>query len=152
MAWTVIPHIAIVCGMLLGCKSPFLWESAIAALSSSSSRPVPSPSLPLRQESSFPWRKIYTPYFESRSRCAWVWNRGVQKRAWIRRYAETYKPLGPSIQTHILAGGIGRFAIVALPPSIVLISVPAFLGAMIRHVEDNFQHPNFIPYPHSVTL
>ncbi|KAK1836425.1 hypothetical protein QBC39DRAFT_338076 [Podospora conica] len=148
MTWTVIPHIALVCSMLLGCKNPFLWDAATATLQSSPTSPAPASTLgdpsgnttpkgralqaPSKRQGFFR-TTIYPSSYESESRCAWVWDRGIQKRNWICRYAERYPLIRDSVHNSVLADSLWRFITLTVSPTVALIFVPVFLGAMISY-------------------
>ena len=75
MWWMTIPHIAIISGLLLAGNNPNTLEAVVRGRSAS---PMP--------------RKWYIlePVYDSRYRPAWIWDRGREKRLWVKRLQQEH--------------------------------------------------------------
>ncbi|KAH0545441.1 hypothetical protein FGG08_000442 [Glutinoglossum americanum] len=81
MWWMVIPHVAIVSGLLLAGNNPNTLEGVIGRKGNADDHAI---------------FKVFGLVYESRYRPAWMWFRGRSKRDWTRKLLDTYSIVSSS--------------------------------------------------------
>lgn len=136
----VIPHVAIVTSFLLAGSNPSAWEAITsqseathkaAARSSGSGRAGSSLSVASHTEKRL--HLVFQPVYRSVYKSSWVWDRGSMKASWVAQLVEEYPSL-VALETEVLRMRFGTWALHVVSPTMLLLLIPCFLGAMIRWV------------------
>ncbi len=145
----IIPHIAIVSSLLLGCNNPNICESLTCppdpgldrvismdgAVSRIADERTTNTTAGFHKKLQFHLSKVYTPLAHSRYKAAWIWNRGKSKARWIMRISQEYANLSATrtIRDEVLfCRQPSKLVAFTIMPASVLVYIPAFLGASIR--------------------
>lgn len=139
MMWTIIPHVAIVTNLVLGCKNSFFLYSTVSKSTifndtfdmGDESETTEIDKSPHRGLYSV-WHILYPPCQMTDIKSAWVWNRGHIKRNWMIRYTQHYPNIRSSVEREVLSNSLKSIFFSVLIPTALLIVTPAFLGGMIR--------------------
>lgn len=155
--WMVVPHVAVVCSLLLASSNPNTWEAmtcldeikASAQLSSASNNvslmqqnakdaSQSARTVLQKHKSLFTHIKksygfVFNPVYESPYKPAWPWRCGTLKARWISQLIrETPNLIALKDEVLYITGSQWMFSICC--PTLLLLLVPSLLGGMVRWV------------------
>jgi len=133
-----IPHVSIVSSSLLAGSNPSAWRAVASGIDDSGqvlgpqasrSNSIAKTASDIEKGLHLALRPVYRPPYKT----SWPWNRGSMKASWIRLTLNEYPSL-TALETEVLQITASTWLFYVIAPTMLLLLIPSFLGAMIRYV------------------